>query len=231
MSKLTAALFANVNTDLAVSVESGDLNNTTQSIEFDVNNSGIKSAQVGDYVALWDKDTYPNPADDANARIGIVTARSKLTVRWGEFGTPIVAYTLRPELAVAFKAGEVKGVVAQLVEDGANPPLVAVTGNITAALNNSGRVHRVTADAVITLPATSVGDTLIFENAGPDGTVQITLDPNASDLIKGNGDAGADGVTVVNTKATARFGDRLVLIGTTAGWSINQQEGIWAVGS
>lgn len=231
MSKI--ALFTNVDTNLAVSVQSGDLNNTTQTIEFDVNNSGVKSVQVGDYVALWDKETYPNPADDANARIGRVTARSntKVTVTWGEFGTPITAYTGRPEMAVAFKAGELKGVIAQLVEDGANPPLVAVTGNITAALINSGRVHRVTADSTIGLPAASVGDTLIFENAGPDGTVQITLDPDAGDLIKGNGQAGVDGVTVVNTKATARFGDRLVLIGTAAGWSIHEQEGIWAVGS
>jgi hypothetical protein len=231
MSKI--ALFANVDPSLAVSVQSGDLNNTTQSIEFDVNNSGMKSVQVGDYVALWDKDTYATPDLDANARIGRVTARSnkKVTVTWGEFGTPIVAYAARPEMAVAFKAGELKGVVAQLVEDGQNPPLVAVTGNITAALNNAGMVHRVTADATIVLPPTSVGDTLIFENAGPDGTVAITLDPDAGDLIKGNGAAGSDGVTRVNTKATARFGDRMVLIGTAAGWTIHEQEGIWAVGS
>lgn len=231
MSKV--ALFANVNPDLAVSVQSGDLNNTTLALEFDVNNSGVKAAQVGDYVALWDKDTYATPDLDANARIGIVTARSnkKLTVKWGEFGTPVAAYTGRPELAVAFKKEELTSIIQTLVDDGYNSPVVAVTGNITAALNNSGRIHRVTADATIVLPATEVGATLIFENGGEDGTVAITLDPNASDLIRGNGDAGADGVTVVNTKATARFGDRLVLIGTTAGWFIHEQDGIWAVGS
>lgn len=231
MSKL--ALFTNVDTSLAASVESGDLNNTTPSIEFDVNNSGVKAAQVGDYVALWDKETYPNPADDANARIGIVTARSnvKLTVRWGEFDTPIVAYAGRPEIAVAFKKDDLMGILQQLADDGYGESIVAVTGNITADLNNSGRVHRVTADATIVLPPAVVGDTLIFENGGPDGTVLITLDPNASDLIKGNGDAGADGVTLVNTKVTARFGDRVELIGTTAGWSIHKKTGIWAVGS
>lgn len=93
-----------------------------------------------------------------------------------------------------------------------------------------GVIQRVTADAgVITLPATVVGYVYIIENGGADGTVLATVSPNASDKIMGNGFTSADNKDALNTKATAKKGDRIVLIGDGVnGWMVQEVVGIWA---
>ncbi len=99
---------------------------------------------------------------------------------------------------------------------------------ITAA--DSGRLTFVDTDAVvITLPATAAGLTVIVENAGADAAVGLSISPNASDKIQGAGLTAADNKDIVNTKATAKKGDRVVLVGDGVdGWFIQQIVGTWA---
>lgn len=67
---------------------------------------------------------------------------------------------------------------------------------------------------------------------GRDGQL-LTVDPNTADGIN-FGDQVADGVTVVNTAATARKGDFIKLGATSAAstfWTVLDIGGVWAVGS
>lgn len=63
--------------------------------------------------------------------------------------------------------------------------------------------------------------------------VLLTVDPNASDGIN-FGDQVVDGVTIVNTAATAKKGDYVTLatVGSASTyWSVVAIGGIWAVGA
>jgi len=111
---------------------------------------------------------------------------------------------------------------------GHTEPVTPITGNVTLGSTTSGRVYNVTADAVVTLPATAVGITYTFICDGDDGTVQITLSPNSSDLIRGQDHAGVDNTDLINTKTTAERGDFITIIGDGAvGWLIQRQGGVW----
>lgn len=106
------------------------------------------------------------------------------------------------------------------------------SSNYTMTAADSGYITYIDTDAVvITLPATVVGYTYTFVNAGGDGAVGFSISPNASDQIAGCGITAADNKDLVNTKATARKGDyvRLIADGTTAvGWIIQEMRGTWA---
>ena len=106
----------------------------------------------------------------------------------------------------------------------------AITGNKTLDAADSGKRFRVTETATITLPATAVGIYYHLENDGlEDGDVQITVSPNANDKIEGVDLTGTDNKNIINTLATAKRGDRVVLIGNgAAGWSVAQLIGTWA---
>lgn len=95
---------------------------------------------------------------------------------------------------------------------------------------DNGVVQMVDTDAkTITLPATVVGIVYTIENAGADGAVLVTISPNASDKIMGMGSAASDNKDILNTKATARRGDRVVLVGDGVdGWKIASMTGVWA---
>jgi len=111
---------------------------------------------------------------------------------------------------------------------GVNEAVTAINGNVSLDANSSGTVYDVTADAVITLPATAAGITYTFICDGADGDVQITLSPNSSDLIRGKGYDGADNTDWINTKATADRGDYITIVGDgDAGWLIQRQGGTW----
>jgi hypothetical protein len=222
MSRLP--LFANVDTSLTVLAESGDLNNTTAALEFDVNQSGIKAAEVGDYVAAW-ANASASPDLDSNARVGKVTARSntKLTVRWGEFGTPITAITGRAKLAVAFRGGDVDTQVLEQVGDLLKQNETARVADFTLALADSGKVNVINADGkVATLPSAAttgeLGHAYIFEigtdsTADGIGEIGFAISPASGDAIDGGGATGVNNKDVLVTKATARKGDRIVVTG------------------
>lgn len=118
---------------------------------------------------------------------------------------------------------------------------VDISVDTTLDLTANGVIQNVIADGkVITLPATTAGACLIIRNGGvpktngPAGSgdnesVLVTVSPNASDKIQGNGFTAADNKDVLNTKATAQVGDEICLIGDgTDGWNIAYVIGVWA---
>lgn len=228
MSRLP--LFTKVDAALSVKVESGDLNNTTPELTFQVNNSGVKSAQVGDYVALWNKATYATPDLDANARIGRVLERSntELTVRWGEFGTPIVAYTGRPELAVAFKSEDQDTVLLEQLSELGKQNEQARVANFSLTAADTGILQVINADGLVgSLPAHAAGLSFDFEigttgTADGIGEIGFAISPVTADAINGGGvAAGTNDKDVLVTKATARKGDRIrVAAGAANKWVI-----------
>lgn len=89
---------------------------------------------------------------------------------------------------------------------------------------DSGVVQNVTATATVTLPATTAGMFFVIRNGG-DESVTVTVSPNASDKIMGNGFTSADDKDAVNT--LGQHGDELALYSDgTHGWGV-----AWAIGT
>ena len=118
---------------------------------------------------------------------------------------------------------------------------VDVSENKTLAIGDQGVVQNVITDAiVVTLPATVVGYDYVVRNggdnasgtptrAGADGSMNVTVSPNAVDLIAGMQVTAADDKDFVNTKTTAKVGDELRVVGNgTTGWNVRQVIGTWA---
>jgi len=97
---------------------------------------------------------------------------------------------------------------------------VAVTGAKALAIADQGVVQDVTptaATAVITLPATVVGYSFTVRVGAPGKTISVA--PNASDLIAGNGFTAADNKSLIFTNQPA--GSFVTLIGNgTTGWNV-----------
>lgn len=117
---------------------------------------------------------------------------------------------------------------------------VDVSTNKTLAAGDCGIVQNVIADAItITLPATVNGYSYVIRNGGvpksggpvgtgDDGSVLVTIAPNASDYVMGNGFTATDAKKVFNTKATAQVGDEIEIHADgTNGWFINRVVGTW----
>lgn len=102
--------------------------------------------------------------------------------------------------------------------------------NYTMQDSDSGYVTYVDTDAkTMTLPATAVNRVFTFMNAGADAAVALTISPNASDKIMGVGLTAADDKDLVNTKATAKKGDYVTLVGDGVdGWFVTAMKGTWA---
>lgn len=77
---------------------------------------------------------------------------------------------------------------------------------------------------VVTLPAVSVGVDVIIRAAS--AAADITVSPNASDAIFGNGRAAAthDDKDLILASATLNIGDYVHLRGTTAGWVLEDAD-------
>jgi hypothetical protein len=104
------------------------------------------------------------------------------------------------------------------------------SADYTMTAADSGIVTYVDTDAkVITLPSTAVGLTFTIVNAGADGAVGVSISPAAADKIQGAGLSAADNKDLINTKATAKKGDAVTLVGDGAdGWFIQSMHGTWA---
>lgn len=104
-----------------------------------------------------------------------------------------------------------------------------VASNKTLDVQDCGKEMYVTADAItITLPATSTEFHFVIVNGMNDGECLVTVSPNASDLITGPDYAGTDDKDWLNTKATARAGDRIELAYRTAtGYVVTKLVGTW----
>jgi hypothetical protein len=109
-----------------------------------------------------------------------------------------------------------------------------VTKNKALSASDSGIVQNVTADAVVVnLPAvspTTVGLTYTIRNgARKDGEILVTVRPNPSDQIIGNGFTPADNKDVVNPKSTSKAGDEITVVSNgKAGWFVSNVVGTWA---
>jgi len=105
-----------------------------------------------------------------------------------------------------------------------------ITADKTLDAADSGKLFYVTVDAkTITLPATALGLTYTIVNGLPAGQTIVTISPNASDKISGADLTAADNKDLINTKATARYGDKVVLFADGAdGWFIQKMTGTWA---
>lgn len=99
----------------------------------------------------------------------------------------------------------------------------------TLDVQDSGKTFFVAQDCVITLPAVATPPLCKIVCAGAFGTVQISLSPNANDMIEGPDISAANDKDIVNTKATARRGDHAVIGGFDAdGYILSELKGTWA---
>lgn len=103
---------------------------------------------------------------------------------------------------------------------------------------DAGAVQNVISDAkTVTLPAAAAGLLFTVRNggvpaggtsgSGANGTVLVTIAPNGTDTIGGNGRTTAN-TSLLNTKATSKVGDEVTLLGVSGAWTITNQIGTWA---
>lgn len=108
-----------------------------------------------------------------------------------------------------------------------------VSANLTTDIEDTGKTLFVDTDAItITLLtyAAATAHRLKVVNIGAFGAVAVSIDPAAGDKIAGPNDTGADGGVMVNTKATARRGDYVVLTsGGDDGYIVEEIRGSWTI--
>lgn len=112
-----------------------------------------------------------------------------------------------------------------------NQTFEEVADNKTLDAGDVGVWQVVTVDAkTITLPAVAAGAVYKIMNGAAPGAALVTVAPNASDLFLGQGLSATDADTYNNTKATAKTGDYIIVMGGNAtGWNIIDQVGTWAL--
>lgn len=106
-----------------------------------------------------------------------------------------------------------------------------ISANKTLDAEDTGKVFFVDTDAVvITLPAIADGlGGVKIVNIGPFNTIAVTISPAAADMILGPDITGADNKDLINTKATAKRGDYVVLdLGDADGYVVTEMVGTWA---
>ena len=114
---------------------------------------------------------------------------------------------------------------------GARTARETLSANKTLDAEDCGKLFWIDTDAfTITLPAIATGlDGFMIVNGGAFGAVLVTISPAAADMILGPDITGADDKDLLNTKATARRGDYVVLGGNDAdGYAVQELRGIWA---
>lgn len=129
---------------------------------------------------------------------------------------------------------------AEVFDTGRATPVLAAD-NTTLTDDDSGKTLNIATDAkTFTLPlisAENLGIKFKFRNTGADGTVALTISPNALDGINGTvANAAADSVAsgavnknLVNTKSTANNMDWVEIEAVAATkWAITGGVGIWA---
>jgi len=106
----------------------------------------------------------------------------------------------------------------------------ATATTATLAIADCGTIQDVATDSqVLTLPATAAGLHFTIRNAGEDGAVLVTISPNSADKISGAGLTPQDNKDLLNTKATAKKGDYVKLLGDGVdGWVVTEMVGTWA---
>lgn len=102
--------------------------------------------------------------------------------------------------------------------------------NYTVDATDNGTTIFVDTDAVvITLPAVGGISGVKVVNIAAFGAAKVSVSPNAADMVEGPGITAADDKDIINTKATARRGDYVLINdGDANGWSVVQMRGTWA---
>ena len=102
--------------------------------------------------------------------------------------------------------------------------------NKTLDIEDNGKVFFVDTDAVVvTLPVVATPVNCKIVNIGAYGTVKLSIDPAAADKVQGPDLPGTDNKDLINTKATAKRGDYVVLTtGDANGAVVAELRGIWA---
>ena len=106
-----------------------------------------------------------------------------------------------------------------------------LSANKTLDEEDTGKLFVVDTDAfTITLPVIATGlDGFAVLNIGAYGAIAVTISPQAADKIHGPDITSADDKDLINTKATAKRGDFVVLGGNDAdGYAVQAMRGIWA---
>ena len=105
------------------------------------------------------------------------------------------------------------------------------SANYTLDAQDTGKVIFVDTDAfTLTLPsiADGLGGVKIV-NIGAFGTIAVTISPATIDMILGPDITGTDDKDLINTKATAKPGDYVVLdLGDADGYVVTEMVGTWA---
>lgn len=105
------------------------------------------------------------------------------------------------------------------------------TANYTVVITtDSGKTFTCKLDGMVfTLPSIAIGNTITFVNTAKDGAAAINISPAAADGITYAG-ASDDNKDLINTKATAKFGDYVTLssLDGVVAWQVVAARGIWA---
>lgn len=105
-----------------------------------------------------------------------------------------------------------------------------ISANKTLDAQDCGKLFVVDTDAVvITLPAIADGLAgCVIANGGSYGSVAINISPAAADMILAPDLAGVDNKDLINTKATAKRGDRVEIdLGDSDGYVVTSMVGTW----
>ncbi len=114
---------------------------------------------------------------------------------------------------------------------------ILAAATLTCDVQDDGKIFLCTITTVITLADTSGGTPTLgpytFVNCGDEtdgiSDVQISISPQAADLIYGPDITADDGDDIINTLATARRGDLIKIeYADTTGWRIADIIGTWA---
>lgn len=110
-------------------------------------------------------------------------------------------------------------------------PVLTKSADYTLTATDSGALVIVTGvDKVLTLPATVAGlvYTIVLAAAGLSAGTGLSISPNASDKIIGNGFTAADDKDAILAGSDDRAGDAITLVGDGVdGWYITSLTGTW----
>ena len=113
--------------------------------------------------------------------------------------------------------------------DAASRDVEVFSADKTLDAQDTGKLLMMDTDAkTFTLPSTAAGITYTIINIAEDGAAKLSISPAAADKIQGPDIAGVDNKDLINTKATQKQGDMVVLVGGADGWFVAAISGTWA---
>lgn len=219
-----------------------------------VNGETITKAHIGDVCYADDDQTLMRTSTGRSAVGAIIDVESDGV--WVSINAPLAAATAGllaannlSDLGTLATAQSNLGLTDSTIDANFDtttfrPKLVAggAAYTVGSAADGDGTVATATDNSVVTLPnaaASNAGQRVTVQNQGADGAAKVSISPHSSDKIKGGVHGAATGDLVsfsgtadkdaINTKATAKSGDYLVLQcdGVDTWWVIGGK-GVWA---